>query len=136
VPRLGFENQPYRTSPPLNAINSSLNRKLDASINRLYLPDRVGLIGFRAGFCLTELLLGRLPGPMAPFRALCLRNAAQEEQAFDVVDEVRQSDFHSCPRNPDGADEQVHPVLLLGEYMLDPGSDFRFDVWRAGSPPA
>jgi hypothetical protein len=35
-----------------------------------------------------------------------------------VVDEVRQSDFHRCPRNPDGADEQVHPGLLHGDGFV------------------
>ncbi len=36
--------------------------KLDASINRLCLSDRVGLIGFHAGFCLTRTPRGTLPG--------------------------------------------------------------------------
>ena len=47
-----------------------------------------------------------------------------------VIDEVGQADLHRCPGDPDGADEQVHPVLLVGEHMLDLGSDFRFGVVR------
>ncbi len=62
----------------------------------------------------------------------CRRDAPQEEQAFDIVDEVRQSDLRRRSSNPDGADEQIHPILLGGEDMLDPGADFRFDV--VGAP--
>jgi len=39
-----------------------LGQQLDASINRLCLSDRVGLIGFRARFCLTRTPRGTLPG--------------------------------------------------------------------------
>jgi hypothetical protein len=52
----------------------------------------------------------------------------QEEQAFDIVDEVRQSDLRRRSRDPDGPDEQTHPTLLLGEDMLDARTDFRFGV--------
>ena len=47
------------------------------------------------------------------------RDAPQEEQAFDIVDEVRQSDLRLRSRDPDGPDEQTHPILRLGEDMLD-----------------
>jgi len=40
--------------------------------------------------------------------ALCCRDAPQEEQAFDVIDEVGQSDFRRRPCDPDRAEEQVH----------------------------
>jgi hypothetical protein len=58
-------------------------------------------------------------------RALCHGDASQEQQSFDVVDEVCQSDFHFCPGDADGANEQAHPVLLFGENMLNLGADFR-----------
>ena len=57
---------------------------------------------------------------------------SQEQQSFDVVDEVCQSDFHFSPGDADGADEQIHPVLLLRENMLNLGADFRFRV--VGAP--
>ena len=43
----------------------------------------------------------------------CRRDAPQEEQAFDIVYEVRQSDLRRRSRDPDGPDEQTHPILLL-----------------------
>src|SRR5438270_8355951 len=49
----------------------------------------------------------------------CRRDAPQEEQAFDIVDEIRQSDLRLRSRDLDGPDEQTHPILLLGEDMLD-----------------
>jgi hypothetical protein len=55
----------------------------------------------------------------------CRRDAPQEEQAFDIVDEVRQSHLRLRSRDSDGPDEQTHPILLLGEDMLDLGSDNR-----------
>src|ERR1700726_2633122 len=54
----------------------------------------------------------------------CRRDAPQEEQAFDIVDEIRQSDLRLRSRDPDGSDEQTHPILLLGEDMLDARTDF------------
>ena len=42
----------------------------------------------------------------------CRRDAPQEEQAFDIVDEVRQSDLRLRSRDPDGPDEQTHPILF------------------------
>src|ERR1700719_1134077 len=62
----------------------------------------------------------------------CRRDAPQEEQAFDVVDEVRQSDLRLRSRDPEGPDEQTHPILRLGEDMLDARTDFRFGV--VGTP--
>ena len=54
----------------------------------------------------------------------CRRDAPQEEQAFAIVDEVRRSDLRLRSRDPDGPDEQAHPILLLGEDMLDTRTDF------------
>ena len=54
----------------------------------------------------------------------CRRDAPQEEQAFAIVDEVRRSDLRLRSRDPDGPDEQIHPILLLGEDMLDARTDF------------
>jgi hypothetical protein len=41
-----------------------------------------------------------------------------------IVDEVRQSDLRLRSRDPDGPDEQTHPILRLGEDMLDARTDF------------
>jgi hypothetical protein len=65
----------------------------------------------------------------------CRRDAPQEEPAFDIVDEVRQSDLRRRSRDPDGPDEQTHPILLLGEDMLENGF-LIWRCWRAGSLPA
>src|SRR3984893_7596839 len=64
--------------------------------------------------------------------SICPRDAPQEEQAFDIVDEVRQSDLRLRSRDPDGPDEQTHPILLLGKDMLDARTDFGFGV--VGAP--
>src|ERR1700730_18266502 len=64
--------------------------------------------------------------------SICRRDAPQEEQAFDIVDEVRQSDLRLRSRDPDGPDEQTHPILLLGEDMLDGRTGFGFGV--VGAP--
>jgi hypothetical protein len=46
-------------------------------------------------------------------------------QAFDVVDEAGQANFDRRSSDSDGANEDVHPVLLLGE------DDAGFQtVWR------
>jgi hypothetical protein len=51
---------------------------------------------------------------------------------FDVVDDVGYSDFDRRPRDPNGVNEQIHPMLLLGEHMLDTRANFRFRI--IGSP--
>ncbi len=54
----------------------------------------------------------------------------QRQQSFDIVNEIRESDFHRRPifhrraGDADGANEQAHSGLLLSEDMLDPRSDF------------
>src|SRR6202023_3236751 len=37
----------------------------------------------------------------------CRRDASREEQAFDIVDEVRQSDLRLRSRDPDGPDKPI-----------------------------
>jgi hypothetical protein len=93
--------------------------KLDASINGC-----VRLIGRLIRFRRGLLSGGKAPGrrslpPAAALRALCHGDVSQEQQSFDVLDEVRQSNLHRCPGDADGADEQIHPGLLLGKDMLD-----------------
>jgi hypothetical protein len=64
--------------------------------------------------------------------ALCGGGFAQEQQPFDVVDQIGQADFRRRPRDPDGSDEQAHAGLLLSEDVLDLAADFRFRV--VGAP--
>ena len=45
----------------------------------------------------------------------------QQGKAFDVVDEIGHSDLGGRSGDPACSDEQPHPILLLGEYMLDKG---------------
>ena len=52
----------------------------------------------------------------------------QADQAFDVVDEVGESDLGRRSGHADGPDEQAHPGLLLGEDMLDVGAYLEFEV--------
>ena len=65
---------------------------------------------------------GLKPLTKAPIESC--RDAPQEDEAFDIVDEIRQSDLRLRSRDPDGPDEQTHPILLLGEDMLDARTDF------------
>src|SRR5262245_12883794 len=58
----------------------------------------------------------------------CDGDFAQEDNAFDVVDEIGHSDLDRCSGDPDSPDEQAHPILLLGEHMLDTRTDFRFRI--------
>jgi hypothetical protein len=104
-----------------------LRLHLDASINATILRGWAGSIGFRAGFCLpwtTGAVFAMFKAPDEGNYRSCRRDAPQEEQAFDIVDEVRQSDLRLRSRDPDGPDEQTHPILLLGEDMLD------VSIWR------
>ena len=71
---------------------------------------------------------------MAARGCLSDRNSPQEQQAFDVEDEIGQADLGRRPSDPDSADEQFHPVLQLSEDMLDAGSDFRFRVVGSADP--
>lgn len=45
-----------------------------------------------------------------------------EHVSAQVVDDVCQADFGLCPGDPDGSDEEVHVVLLVGKDMLDAGT--------------
>src|ERR1700730_15693479 len=68
-----------------------------------------------------------------PGRLLSLCSAAlQEDETLEVVDEVGEAYLHHRPSDPNGSDEQLHSVLLLGEDMFDIRADFRFGV--VGAP--
>ena len=43
-----------------------------------------------------------------------------EEEALQMVGQIGQTDLHLRPRLSDGADEQLHAVLLVREDGLDP----------------
>jgi hypothetical protein len=43
----------------------------------------------------------------------------QPGKSGEVVGQVGEADLHSGARQPDGADEQCHAVLLPGEHMPD-----------------
>ena len=50
------------------------------------------------------------------------RLACQPGQAAHVVDQVGEADLGGRPGEADGAHEQAHPGLLLGEDVLDVGA--------------
>jgi hypothetical protein len=56
------------------------------------------------------------------------RRSPQEDQAFDVLDEICEADLSRCPCDADGSDEQIRPLLLLGEHMLDARADSRLRI--------
>ena len=45
--------------------------------------------------------------------------AVEEDEPLHVVDDVGHADLHRRAGDADGADEEVHLVLLHGEDMLD-----------------
>src|SRR5690242_18622453 len=52
------------------------------------------------------------------------RNAASmKNEPFDIVYQIGEADLRVRPRQADGADEQVHPVLLFGKDVLDARTD-------------
>jgi hypothetical protein len=57
--------------------------------------DKADMFGYRLGRGVQEQWRWRL----------CDGNVSQEQQSFDVVDEVRQSNLHRCSGDPYGADE-------------------------------
>src|ERR1700730_2634289 len=68
-----------------------------------------------------------------PGSLLSLCSAAlQEDETLEVVDEIGEAYLHPRPSDPNGSDEQLHSVLLLGEDMFDMRADFRFGV--VGAP--
>jgi hypothetical protein len=103
--------------------------KLDTSINDVGRWD-ISALPRVAGFRLTRTVREVLTAEEGMVRRP--RRELQEEQSLDVVYEVRQSDLHRRSGDADGADERIHPVLLLREHMLDLGADFRFGV--VGAP--
>jgi hypothetical protein len=58
------------------------------------------------------------------------RSSLQEEQSFDVVVEIGHTDLRRRPRDADRSGEEIHPVLLRSEDMLDMAADFRFGAVR------
>ena len=46
-----------------------------------------------------------------------------EDQAVHIVGQIGQRDLGVGALDADGADEQPHVGLLLGEHMFDPGTD-------------
>lgn len=50
------------------------------------------------------------------------RPVLAEDEALEVVGEVRQADPGAGPIDPDGADERAHPLLLVGKDVLDVGA--------------
>ena len=96
-----------------------VEEKLDASINALSAAMRIRRE--RSGRSATGAgsIAGRPVSPTGPMSASGFGHSAQEQQAFDVVDEVGHTDLRRGSGDADGADEQVHPVFLGGEDMLD-----------------
>jgi hypothetical protein len=47
------------------------------------------------------------------------RSSLQPDEALYVVDEIGEPDLDACSSDSDGADEEAHSVLLLGEDVLD-----------------
>ncbi len=79
------------------------------------------------------------PAPVASLRARGASgdgNPSPEDQPLEVIDEVGHPDFHPGAVDADGANEEVHPVLLLGEDVLYARADDRFARWRGGQRPA
>jgi DNA replication protein DnaC len=102
---------------------------LDTSINGV---GRWGIISAAArvaGFRLVRTVGAALTTPRGWSGR---RDAPQEVQSLDVVDEVRQPDLHRRSGDSNRSNEQIHPVLLLGEDVLDARTDFRFGV--VGAP--
>ena len=58
----------------------------------------------------------------------CDGEVAQEDKAFDVVDQIGHSYLGRRSGDPDSSDEQPHPILLLGKHMFDTRADFRFRI--------
>src|ERR1700728_5014844 len=56
----------------------------------------------------------------------------EEDEPAEVVDEVGHADLGFRPGDADGADEEVHLVLLHGEDVFDAGADFGLE--RVGAP--
>jgi hypothetical protein len=63
-------------------------------------------------------------GCWSPRRSAGRGGSAQEPQSFEGGDQIG----HAYPGagNPDGANDQRHAIVLLGEDMLDMRADFRF----------
>jgi hypothetical protein len=67
----------------------------------------------------------RVYRPLRGVPRLCSGDPAAGTAIVSDVYEVRHPDFCRRSCNADGADKQVHPILLRGEDVFDPGADFR-----------
>ena len=67
-----------------------------------------------------------------PHRRLtsCCRPSFQNDQPLDVVDQIGHSDLGGGPCDADGADEEIHAILLLGKDMFNAAADLGFHVIR------
>jgi hypothetical protein len=50
------------------------------------------------------------------------RRGGRGRQPLHIVDHVRQADLHPGAGDADGADEEVHLILLHGEHVFDAGA--------------
>jgi hypothetical protein len=48
-----------------------------------------------------------------------------EQQSFEIIDQIGHADFHFSAGDPNGTDEQPHPIFLLSKDILDARVDFR-----------
>ncbi len=60
--------------------------------------------------------------------------AFENDQPFDVVDDVGEADPGAGPVDSDCTDEEAHPALLLGEDVLDFRPHLRLRSVRTGCP--
>ena len=62
-------------------------------------------------------------------------SAFVEDEALEVVGEVRQADPVAGPVEPDSADEKAHPFLLVGKDVLDESAHRELADVAAGEVP-
>ena len=108
-----------RTSRRLNA-NERLYQRIDC---REPWGDPFGVAG------LWSLSSGQRRGRLGPDRCRMRRynlDPLQEEQAFEVIEDVGQADPGRGACRGDGADEQVRPILLRSEDVLNARAYSRF----------
>lgn len=86
---------------------------------------RVNLAIYAVSFD-SECRLGGMHAGLSPTSASCrLRFPGQPDIAKHIVGDIGHADLHLGPADPNGADEELHLVLLPGEDMLDGGAHFR-----------
>ena len=90
----------------------------------LEVPSFAGLLERKTAFgAVLARVLGQLFRPEPRFRPCCRSggrsSAGKPCQAGEVIGQVRHANLHPGPGQPDGADEQPHPVLLAGKDVLN-----------------